>query len=536
MQNINHSTINFESSNQFSKIILDYVNNHPDITDFYNLRPEISSYQTMMEQKNYNNSFRAILVETLNGQYTDAGIKLNKSPLVESNINALLNPNTYTVTTGHQLCLYTGPLYFIYKILSTIKWCDELKLKFPDKNFVPVFWMASEDHDFDEVNHIVVNGTKHSWNIDSQQQPVGRLSLQNFDTFAQEIINLATNDFAKKQLKEWSACYTGSANLSIATRKLAHLLFANKGLVVLDADAKPLKKLFIPIIRKDVIEQSNFNALTTTNNLLRKKYKTQVNGREINFFYLSESGRKLIKKEGDVFVVDGTSITFTTEQITADIENNPEQYSPNVIMRPVYQELILPNLSYIGGPGEIAYWLQLKSVFEQNNIAFPILTLRNFVLLLNQQHHNTLKRIGLEVDDLFAKSIDVERKLVILNDDGGQSDIIKNIADNLQSFIDIAMKTDNKIGSEIIHQKTTWIDLLEQQHRKLDKKQREKIAHHFAKYNQIKAHYFFNGTMQERVNNIISYGITESMMNLIEFVYSHTKTDTIGVNTLVKQG
>lgn len=536
MQNINDSTISFEGSNQFSKIILDYINNHPDLSEFYNLRPEVSSYQTMMEQKNYNDSFRPILVETLNGQYAEAGIKLNKSPKVESNINALLNPNTYTVTTGHQLCLYTGPLYFIYKILSTIKWCDELKQQFPDKNFVPVFWMATEDHDFEEVNHVVVNGTKYSWNIDSMQQPVGRLSLQNFDSFAQEIINLATNDFAKKQLKEWSACYTSSSNLSIATRKLAHLLFASKGLVVLDADAKPLKKLFIPIIKKDVLEQSNFNALTTTNNLLRKKYKTQVNGRGINFFYLSESGRKLIKKEGDVFVVDGTSITFTTEQITADIENNPEQYSPNVIMRPVYQELILPNLSYVGGPGEIAYWLQLKSVFEQNSITFPILTLRSFLLLLNEQHYNTLKRIGLSVDDLFAPSIDVERKLVALNDDGGQTEIIKNIADNLQAFIDIAMKTDNQIGSEIIHQKTTWIDLLEQHHRKLDKKQREKIALHFDKYQKIQSNYFFNGVMQERVSNITSYGITESMTNIIELVFEHITTKFEGINCFVKQG
>jgi uncharacterized protein YllA (UPF0747 family) len=252
---------------------------------------------------------------------------------------------------------------------------------------------------------------------------------------------------------------------------------------------------------------------------LRKKYKTQVNGREINFFYLSELGRKLIKKECDLFVVEGTSITFTKEEIAIDIDNNPENYSPNVIMRPVYQELILPNLSYIGGPGEIAYWLQLKSVFQQNSITFPILTLRNFVLLLNEQHHNTLKRIGLGVDNLFAKSIDVERKLVTLNNDGGQAEFIKNIADNLQSYIEIAMKTDNRIGSEIIHQKTTWVDLLEQQHRKLDKKQREKIALHFSKFEQTKAHYFLNGNMQERVNNIISYGKTESMTNIINLFF-----------------
>jgi bacillithiol biosynthesis cysteine-adding enzyme BshC len=396
--------------------------------------------------------------------------------------------------------------------------------------------MATEDHDFEEVNHVLINRTKHSWDIDSKQQPVGRLSLQNFDDFAHEIISLATNDFAKKQLEEWSACYTSRSNLSIATRKLVHLLFANKGLVILDADTKPLKKLFVPIIKKDVLELSNFNALTATNNLLRKKYKTLVNGREINFFYLSEFGRKLIKKEGDVFVVDGTSLTFTTKQIIADIENNPEQYSPNVIMRPVYQELILPNLSYIGGPGEIAYWLQLKSVFEQNNISFPILTLRSFVLLLNEQHYNTLKRIGLSVDDLFAPSINIQRKLVALNNDGGQSEIIKNIANNIQAFIDIAMKTDNKIGSEIIHQKTTWVDLLEQQHRKLDKKQREKIANQFNKFENIKSFYILNDEFQERFCNILSYGITESLYDLIHMIFNYLNLNSTGIIVITKQG
>ncbi len=536
MQSVSHSTISFEQSNQFSKIILDYVNNSVNLTDFYNLKPEIASYKTMMEQKNYNNSFRPILVDELNKQYVAANIKLNKSPLVEGNIVSLLNPNTYTVTTGHQLCLYTGPLYFIYKILSTIKWCEELRLAYPDKNFVPVFWMASEDHDFEEVNHLFINGTKHTWDIDSKQQPVGRLSLDNFGKFADQIIGLATNDFAKNQLEEWNNCYTTSANLSEATRKLAHLLFADKGLVVLDADTKGLKNLFIPIIKKDVIEQSNFSVLTETNNQLRKKYKTQVNGREINFFYLSDEGRKLIKRDGENYLVEGTSLSFTTQEIEADININPDKYSPNVIMRPVYQELILPNLSYIGGPGEIAYWLQLKSVFENNNITFPILTLRSFVLLMNERHKNQLERIGLNAADLFKDNITVERKLVALNQDGGQVKLIDEIANNMQQLIDIAMKTDNKIGSELITCKTDWLHKLEHQQRILDKKQREKIAHQYAKYTSIKDDYFSSGTMQERISNVLSYGITESTSNIINMVNSRISLSQKELNLIIKQG
>jgi bacillithiol biosynthesis cysteine-adding enzyme BshC len=530
------SAVSFEQSNQFSKIILDYANNSANLTDFYNLRPEIASYKTMIEQKSYNNSFRPILVDELKKQYADADIKLHKSTWVETNIHLLLSPNTYTVTTGHQLCLFTGPLYFIHKILSTIKWCEELKLNYPDKNFIPVFWMASEDHDFAEVNHLYVNGTKHTWDIDSKQQPVGRLTLENFENFAQKIIELANNEYAKTQLKEWSKCYTTSSNLSIASRKLAHLLFEDKGLVILDADSKPLKKLFVPIIKNDILEQKNFTILTETNNLLRKKYKTQVNGREINFFYFSKEGRKLIKKEDDTFIVDGTPITFTQKEIALDIETYPENYSPNVIMRPMYQELILPNLSYIGGPGEIAYWLQLKAIFDYNQISFPILTLRDFVMLIKEQHINQLNKIGLLAVDLFSENIIIERKLVILNEDGGQVKLINEVATSMQKLIDTAMKTDNKIGSELIKCKTDWNTKLNHLHRELDKKQREKIIHQFNKFTTIKDQYLTGGTMYERKSNVLSYGVTESIHDLIHLIYEHLSRSQNHINVVLKKG
>lgn len=536
MYSNSHSAVSFEQSNQFSKIILDYANNSANLSDFYNLRPEIASYKTMMEQKNYNNSFRPILVDELKKQYAEAEIKLHKSTLVETNINLLLSPNTYTVTTGHQLCLFTGPLYFIHKILSTIKWCEELNLNYPDKNFIPVFWMASEDHDFAEVNHLYVNSSKYTWDIDSKEKPVGRLTLENFEKFAQKIIDLANNEFAKNQLKEWSKCYTTSSNLSIATRKLAHLLFEDKGLVILDADSKPLKKLFVPIIKNDVLNQKNFDILTETNNTLRKKYKTQVNGREINFFYISNEGRKLIKKENDTFIVDGTSINFSKKEIELDIEIHPENYSPNVIMRPMYQELILPNLSYIGGPGEIAYWLQLKPIFEYNQICFPILTLRDFVMLINEQHINQLHKIGLIAADLYSANIVVERKLVSLNEDGGQVRLIDDVAISMQKLIDTAMKTDNKIGSELIKCKTDWNNKLNHLHRELDKKQREKIKHQFDKYTTIKDQYLTDGTTQERISNVLSFGVTESVHDLIHLVYEHLSRSQSHINVIVKKG
>ncbi len=530
---MNHSTISFEESKQFTKIILDYVNNHEHLTPFYDLKPEIGSYKQLMEQKNYNNSFRPILVDELLKQYKDAEITFKKNSLLSANINQLLLENTYTVTTGHQLCLFTGPLYFIYKIQTTIQWCKVLKEAYPDKNFVPIFWMASEDHDFAEVNHVYINDKKYTWDIDSRQQAVGRISTADFNDFALQIQALATNDFAAQQLREWIACYTTSANLSEATRKLVNKLFGDDGLVILDADNPNLKKLFIPYMKRDILEQQNFSTISETNLRLKQHYKTQVNGRPINFFYLGDHGRKLITQNNGLYEVEDTNLTFTKSEIETEINNSPEKFSPNVIMRPLYQEVILPNLSYVGGPGEIAYWLQLKDVFASNAITFPILALRNFVMLIKEQDANLLAKMGLKPADLFKENVLLERKLVQLNDDGGQKLVVDQLEEYLQQLIDIAEKTDNTISSELLQHKLAWKATLNKILSNLDKRQRQKVTSKSEKALLMKQSYFVAGVMQERHFNVLSYGIIQSIPQLIAQIDAATSIKTGYIQLLV---
>jgi bacillithiol biosynthesis cysteine-adding enzyme BshC len=315
-----------------------------------------------------------------------------------------------------------------------------------------------------------------------------------------------------------------------------HHLFADKGVVILDADDKNLKQAFIPYIKKDIMEQSNFKTLHQTNLQLKKHYKTQVNGREINFFYLSDKGRSLIKQDKGNFYVEDTDLTFSVDELEKEIESNPEKFSPNVILRPLYQEVILPNLSYIGGPGEIAYWLQLKDVFASNQVASPILTLRSFVLLLREQHYNQLNKLGLSPIDLFMTPIDIERKLVALNNDGGQKDISLQFDQYLQQLIDIANKTDNQISSELIAHKTEWKKKLVHLNQKLDQKQREKVKLKSDKAIRIQQEYFKGHTMQERYENMLTYGINRDVKQFIEVVFNAVSHNTQGIHNIVIQG
>lgn len=532
---MNSLFIPFGQSNQFSRLILDYLDGSGTLSGFYPHPPVTASYRDMIAEKNYDNSLRPVLADTLLQQYTDAGINLEKHPAVSRNISDLLLPNTFTITTGHQLCLFTGPLFFIHKIFTTIKWCEELRLAYPGYSFVPVFWMASEDHDFAEVNHFYVNGRKITWDTDSHEQPVGRLPLTGFETVSSALADMAENEFARKQVERLAGFYHSSRNLAEATRRLVHDLFADKGLVILDADSPALKRALVPAIKKDILEQSNFNALQQTNQRLRPFYKTQVNGREINFFYLHPSGRKLIKKEGERFRVDGTDLSFTAGELGHEIDQHPGKFSPNVIMRPLYQETILPNLSYVGGPGEIAYWLQLKGVFENNGISFPVLTLRNFMLLLKERHQHQLERYGLTAGDLFLEDIALERKLVELDNDGGQKLLLDDFDVYLQKLIDIASKTDNGISSELIGLKTEWKKKLQKLGSKLDRMQRAKVQDKTSRIMQIRSEYFKGDAMQERFENILSYAVNSDIRLVLESIWNNIEISPPGVKIVPVQ-
>ncbi|MGQ7944841.1 bacillithiol biosynthesis cysteine-adding enzyme BshC [Flavobacterium sp. WC2509] len=397
--------ISYQNSGYFSPLMNDYLNQKKELHSLYHHFPTLENFEKQIEEKKINfngndngNSKRETLVSVLEKQYS----KYDVSVAVLNNIKLLNNPTTFTVTTGHQLNLFSGPLYFLYKIISTINLTKELKAKYPNYNFVPIYWMATEDHDFEEINYFNFNGKKFRWNAESTG-PVGRLSTEGLADFL-EIYALeiggSTNANVLKKLFEGS--YIKHDNLADATRYLANSLFGESGLVILDADHQDLKRKFIPYVKEELLQQTSFKAVTETIEKL-KDYFVQVNPREINLFYIEDNLRERIIFENGIYKVNHTQIQFTETEILKLLENNPEKFSPNVIMRPLYQEVILPNLCYIGGGGEIAYWLELKSFFSSVKVTFPILLLRNSVLLATEKQNKKADNLNLTWADLFSK-------------------------------------------------------------------------------------------------------------------------------------
>jgi len=313
--------------------------------------------------------------------------------LTRQNIELLHHENTFTITTSHQLNLFTGPLYFLYKIISVINLTNELKAAYPENNFVPVYWMATEDHDFDEINYFNFKGKKVQWSRQASGA-VGRLNTEDLDkvldVFTANLGFGANSNGIKKLFK---CAYLDHKNLADATRFLANELFGIYGLVIVDADDRDLKSLFAPYVKKELTEQTSFTKVSETNEKINSLgFNVQVNPREINLFYLKEDLRERIVEQNGTYFVNDTDISFTKSELLAELEKHPERFSPNVIMRPLYQEVILPNLCYIGGGGELAYWFQLKSYFKAVNVPFPMLLLRNSVLVKTAKQSEKLKK------------------------------------------------------------------------------------------------------------------------------------------------
>jgi bacillithiol biosynthesis cysteine-adding enzyme BshC len=435
------SHISYKQTGAFSNLVIDYLDRKPALHKFYNNFAYTEGLLAQIKEK--KNSFgseqRELLVSELQSQY--AGIVLSKQQ--EINLKAISERNTFTITTGHQLVLFAGPLYFLYKIAGVINLSKKLKKQNPQYHFVPIFWMATEDHDFAEIASVKVNDQKLTWNRSDIGDAVGRLSTDGILPWVDEISQVLGETQHKQQLVEIFHKAYQTENLAVATRILVQELFAEYGLLCLDGDSKNLKKSIIPIIQADVLENAPIEIIQQSNKMLEEKgYGSQAFTREINFFYLNNKKRLRLSKEGDEYkVVDG-GMRFTQVEMETEILNHPERFSPNVNLRPLYQESILPNIAYLGGGAEVAYWFQLKGVFEHFEIPFPVVMLRNSVLIADAKSVRKITKSGFSLKESFLPFDELSALYIDKN-----SDSEHHFEEEFKKLNKLFEKLANKAGS-----------------------------------------------------------------------------------------
>lgn len=486
-----------------SSLMQDYADKKAILKPFLRDFPSVDGVVNYAQHKQFSTNKRTVLYEVLQDQYKE----LTVSTRTQFNIDSLRKENTYTITTGHQLCLFTGPLYFIYKIASIINLAEQCHFKDPKSVYVPVFWMATEDHDFEEINHF--HGRKRTFKWETEEfGGVGRMNpkkvLELADTL-QEEFGMTLN--GQKLLSLFKEAYS-KLTLSEAAHYLVNALFGSYGLVILDADDKRLKQLAIPCFEKEIKEESVLKAYTKMEASWPSSYKKQVNARACNLFYLDDNYRgRLIKNDHQVWEKDGLEGVISEEELLNDLYENPEKFSPNVLMRPMYQEIILPNLAYIGGGGEIAYWFLLKEIFDEFSIDFPYLILRNSVLNISPKIQNKIENGGFRWKDVLLSESDFIAEYA--NNNYKNNEGIEDVKQHLDKFWLSLQAEYPELVASLEHREKHIDKMLNKTEVTLKRKWKSNQNELITRFSDVKSNVFPNGNFQERYSNFFEQYIID---------------------------
>ncbi|MDQ1098552.1 MULTISPECIES: bacillithiol biosynthesis cysteine-adding enzyme BshC [Chryseobacterium] len=439
-------TISFLDIESIPQLIKDFLNQ--DVKGFEDNIFTLNAIKMQIhkKQESFTPEQRAVLYQALKQQLS--GMQLSSEQ--EENLDHLKLANTFTITTGHQLNLFSGPVFFVYKILQTIKTCSYLKQHFPEFNFVPVYWMATEDHDFAEINHFRTENNYYEIN-EKSGGPVGRITVSDTFFISEFEEEFKDSVFGTELILMLKEAYKNGNTLTEAIRIFVNRIFSGYGLISIDGDCPILKQQIKDIFKDELVNFSLYESSRDKVALLTGKYgKVQVNPREINLFYLTETRDRIDFDGSSYFVVD-KNIRFTKDELIHELEKFPEKFSPNALMRPVYQEKVLPNLAYIGGNAEIMYWMELKDYFFKTGIPFPVLIPRNSMLFIKEKTVKKIEKLSLKPQSFFQNFAKVVDGKILEN-----HEILRMLEDSETNLINqfsqlkaVAETTDKSFGNMV---------------------------------------------------------------------------------------
>ena len=476
---------------------------------------------------------RKILGDVIQNQYQH----LDQIKEVDTNIQKLKKINAVTVTTGHQLNIFTGPLFFWYKILDVINTAERLQQQDSTHHYVPVFWMASEDHDFEEINHFFLGEQKVRWEAKTGG-PVGRMRTKTLAKLHRQLEPYwSKTQSGKELLDEFACCYLEESNLANATRKLVQQLFGKYGLVVVDGDDPMLKSLFVPTMTKELFDQTTSLTVLKTNNALTEaipNYTPQVNPREINLFYLVDDNRLRIVKSNEKYETADASYVWNSSDLVAELQKHPERFSPNALMRPLYQEAVLPNIAYIGGGGELAYWVQLKATFEAFELPYPLLQHRTSLLLMSEKQVKKCAKLELPLQDLFLdKASFINKRVRQISDiDIDFTSQRNDLTHQFEELKKLATQTDASFLGAVSAQEKKQLKGLNNLEKRLLKAQRIKLKDQIIRIVDIRNDLFPNDKLQERTAHFSSVLDDKSIQVFTKALKAALATTAEGLHVL----
>lgn len=517
------TTLPYFETRRFSKTVNDYLAGSDPLKKFYTYQPNIEGVkQAIAGRKQF-----PINRELLSAYFTRRYQNVTCSEMQHANLQRINNENCFTITTAHQPNIYTGPLYFLYKILHAIKLADYLKNELTDYDFVPVFYMGSEDADLDELGHFFVEGLKLEWKTD-QQGAIGRMHTKGLTAFAEKLSQwFYDKPFIDEVLGIFKDAYSAGENVQEATFHFLQALFGRFGLLVLVPDDADLKRSFEGMVKRELLEQFSGKIVQQTNDaLVEAGYSPQASGRELNLFYLNDEGRReRIELEGKTYTVPALGLAFNEQEILDELDTHPERFSGNVILRGLFQESILPNIVFIGGGGEIAYWLQLKDLFNDAAVFFPLLALRNSFALLPEKYAELQKKLGLGTTDIFLPDLEICDAIAERFSDKKIPDTI-DLQNETAALYERALRQTADFDSSLIgHIAALHTDArkgLIKLNKKYKSLARRKAGEQIGQWKQLQHVLFPNGGLQERTENFIPFYAAYGP-ELLDMIYDYSQ-------------
>ncbi len=497
--------LSYKETGYFSPLVTDYVGGHENLHPFYNYAPNAEGLDKAINDRATFPIDREILTATLKRQYE----QLPPQPETEKNIQSLLSENTFTVCTAHQPNLLTGYLYFVYKILHAIKLARQLNEQYPGKHFVPVYYMGSEDNDIEELGTFRFRGDKYTWDGNGQAGAVGRMQTKGL----KPILNDLFKFFGPpgKNCDDLQAlittAYLKHDTIAAATQYLVHELFGKYGLLILNPDDASLKSAFIPVMQDELLSGNAYPIVTNQIEQLAVHYKIQAHPRHINLFYLTDNLRERIERTGDEWRLVNNDKKWTGSEVIAELHQHPERFSPNVVLRGIFQETILPNVAFIGGGAEVAYWMQLKTLFGHYNVFFPCVLLRQSVQCVSKDASALRAKLGLNIPDLFRTEAElIKGHITAHSGDEWQTATeakeLERIFASLKKKAEIVDPTLSPATEAALARIKHQLMVLE---KKMLRAEKKKAEVHISRINKMKSLLFPGNGLQERVENFMEY-------------------------------
>jgi bacillithiol biosynthesis cysteine-adding enzyme BshC len=408
----------------FSNLYRDYIADFPKVRQFYGA--DFRSFQQIPSRAGGNGKAaadRSVLVSVL----ADQNATFGASDATRRNIGLLSRETTFAVVTGQQVGIAGGPLYTVYKTVTALKLTAKLKDTHPELDFVPVFWLEGEDHDLEEMNSVGVLNQEHApvklsyWPKGKPTQknvvPVGEMQLDEFiDPFVAELERALPNtEFKKPLLESLRECYAPGTTFNRAFASWMNRLFPSAGIVFISANDPRIKRQLAGIFRREIEQFPAVSQLIIQRSAeLEHGYHAQIKTRAMNLFLYHKGGRYFIEPREHDFSLRGTRHFLTKDELLAIVENQPELLSPNVALRPICQDTILPTVAYVAGPSEVAYFAQLEPVYRHFGIAMPAIYPRISATVLEERVSRTLEKFELSINELFAPPGKVQQKVIDL--------------------------------------------------------------------------------------------------------------------------